>query len=102
MKQLAKLCLLALAATPWTATAQNAAATDKVDFLGFVAYSDSWTDSGTNNPQGGFYTFSTDANEGFTAASPTGRVEGNEVTSPLLLRHTAKALSARSASVPVM
>ncbi len=80
MKQLAKLCLLALAATPWTATAQSAAATDKVDFLGFVAYSDSWTDSGTNNPQGGFYTFSTDADEGFTAAGPTGRVEGNEVS----------------------
>ncbi len=80
MKHLAKLCILALAATPWTTSAQTSAETDKVNFLGFVAYSDSWTDGGTNNPQGGFYTFSTDADEGFAAAGPTGRVEGNEVS----------------------
>ena len=60
--------------------AQSTATADAVDLVGFMAYSDAWTDDGKVNPQGGYYTFTDDATSAFTPCSIYGRVEGSEVS----------------------
>lgn len=82
MHRFTSLCALAVGLTMTSArvAAQNTTASDSVDFVGFMAYSDAWTDGNKVDPQGGFYSFTDDPNTPFSPCSIYGRVEGTEVS----------------------
>lgn len=76
------LCALAASLTLASAPlhAQSTSQPDSIDFVGFLAYSDAWTDDGKVDPRGGYYSFSANADSPFTPCTVYGRVEGSEVS----------------------